>query len=171
MKIIVGQNVYIQKFGLYYMLAEFHRKPTETLNLIFNTREMYEDMKERDISKIQMSIPFVMKGIDDAVSFSIKSTTPEAREHLEKLDYLLDFKEYYNLSIDELNRRGQALAEAHNDEVRRIQSLGRSCKAKAIGDILDSYDWHKLACLEIGMLVAIKEGEIAMPKLPAGFTL
>lgn len=103
MKIKIGEKVYLQKYEVAHILHNLNSAPGVVL------QEIFKDGKNGSF--------FFVSGPDDALRFDCVFQDPASIEWLMKQDWIVDYNEYADTPIAELEAFVECLRAEHNVDI------------------------------------------------------
>ena len=146
MKLKIGDEMYLQKYDVAYIIHELNVFPDTIMQeMLCGDGDMF----------------FIMNGVKDAMKFSIAFKRPENIKWLLEQDYLLDYEGYKKKSVSELETLYQSLKAVY---FASMEEFGDD----EYEDEADSFEklGHKIASLKY--LIDMNKGELCFT-FPDGY--
>ena len=146
MKVKVGENVYLQKYEVAHIIHELNSIPASVLNEVFGDGE---------------SSFFFVNGPTDAFRFGSVFKNPASVKWLMEQDWIVDYDEYSEMPLSELEALVEHLKAEHNTGIDEFNAKDEAYREKHFEEESDKFHkaGHKLSSLED--LISALKGEVA----------
>ena len=151
MKLIVGEVLYIQAYAMPFLTHNSSVVPVAIGMAFFD--------------KYGGVAP---KGPEESVQFKYSFDDPDIVEYVRNCPYLLDFEEYAKLSTKELKRKQEQLWVDTQRKSTAFDGMSSEYQKNHQKELQESVDKAKLMSESYRLLIACKQGKIAMPTPPEG---
>ncbi|MBR2709959.1 hypothetical protein IKE72_02680 [Candidatus Saccharibacteria bacterium] len=146
MKLKINGSMYLQKYEAVYILRELARVPVPIMEEIFkNSKHGF----------------FFMSDLNDGLRFNCVFHRQENMRWITEQDWIVDYDEYAEMPLYEMERLIQDLKEKNTDDVKDFNESSESHRRKHFREERDRLHKleHKIASLEY--MVSFRKGEVA----------
>ena len=149
MKLKIGEKVYLQKYDVAYILNDVNSVPAS----IFEESLSLEDEDgERGF--------FFMDGPRDSLSFECAFERPGSIKWLMEQEWILDYEEYAETPLAELEAFGERLNDEYLDFIREFNAHDDAYREKHLDEESEKKRnlEHKIS--SVGALIALRQGKV-----------
>ena len=145
MKVKVGKNVYLQKYDVAHILHDLNSIPATVMDEVFGDGE---------------DGFFFMNDPTDAFRFESVFENPASVEWLMEQDWIVDYDEYSEMPLPELEALVERLRLKHDAGIVEFNARDEAYREKYFEEINDKFykDSYKISSL--GYLISARKGKV-----------
>ena len=145
MKLKIGDKVYLQKYEVAHLMHSFNSFPGSVLHEVFSDGE---------------DSFFFMSGPADDLRFESVFKNPASVKWLMKQEWIVDYDEYVEMSLTELEALQERLKAKHSADIDEFNAKDEAYREAHFDEESDKFDklGHKIASL--GDLIEFRKGKV-----------
>ena len=143
MKLKVGEKVYLQNYDIAFIVYELDSLPIEISNELFSKNDIFHT-----------------SGRNNNLRFEYSFEDPEAIEWLMSRDWIIDFDEYIDKSLSELESLLDQLCSEHSAKTGEFNTKSVEYRKEHYDEETDEYNKREHRIDSLHLLINFRKGEI-----------
>ena len=151
MKLKIGDKVYLQKYEVAYIMHSLNKLPQSIVQETFNSEGF-----------------FFMKGPADGLRFECVYEDPNNVRWLMEQDWIIDFNEYVEAPLGELEALQECLKAEYSTGIKRFNAKNKTYREVFFDEESEKFDRLKHKIVSLGYLIELHKGTITFA-FPDGY--